>query len=508
MSHLEQLKETLKTKSREELLEIAQGMTELQRRDDAARGANYVPNGACEKFIDMVGMNRTFINLFAAANGVGKTAVGANIVTNICFGPQNEWFDFALFEKWPYLKRGRIIADTKTVKEKIIPELEKWFPDPSRYTRIKEGQSFYSKWKTDTGFEFDIMTYNQDPKDFESVELGWVWFDEPPPLAIYRASMSRARRGMIAMLTMTPLKHSAWIKNEIVDEADKEAVLGKLDRAKRYITAEDEENCKQHGIRGILEHKDLEKMRAQYPPDELEARTKGKFGHLLGRVHKLFDRKIHAIKPFLLNPRDYATYTFLDPHPRTPDASIWVAVDRKDQMFQVAELYMTGTTAELAHEIKKIEATLGLRVEGRFIDPSAFNEDKHIQENSLAQELRKFGLYYQPGSKELDEGIRLTNEGLSYTAKAGKIVIAPKFFVFENNERTIWEFENYVWDDWRGKDGQDRNPKGKPKDVDDHMMENIHRAFLARIAFTRQVKSNSTLDTVEVKSGDLDPYEN
>src|SRR5690606_5782243 len=129
------------------------------------------------------------------------------------------------------------------------------------------------------------------------------------------------RRGMIVFLTLTPLKHSAWIKNDIVDEADKEEILGKEFRQKGYVTGEIEQNCKEHGVRGILNHIDIEKMLAEYPPDEYEARAKGKFGHLMGRVHKLFDRNIHVIKPFQLNQRDYAVYQFLDPHPRTPDAS-------------------------------------------------------------------------------------------------------------------------------------------------------------------------------------------
>ena len=79
--------------------------------------------------------------MFIAANGVGKSAAGANVVTNIVFGPQNKWFRSAafewtdskgrvqvrpetpmpLFEKFPYQKRGRIISDPTTIKEKIVP---------------------------------------------------------------------------------------------------------------------------------------------------------------------------------------------------------------------------------------------------------------------------------------------------------------------------------------------------------------------------------------------------
>ena len=62
--------------------------------------------------------------MFVAANAVGKTATAANIITNICYGPQNKYFELPLFQKFPYIKKGRIISDPTTIKEKIIPELK------------------------------------------------------------------------------------------------------------------------------------------------------------------------------------------------------------------------------------------------------------------------------------------------------------------------------------------------------------------------------------------------
>ncbi len=76
----------------------------------------------------MFGSDQKFISLFIGGNGTGKTSAGANIVANICYGPQNKFFDYELFKNWPYLKKGRIISDPTTLKEKIIPELKKWFP--------------------------------------------------------------------------------------------------------------------------------------------------------------------------------------------------------------------------------------------------------------------------------------------------------------------------------------------------------------------------------------------
>ena len=122
-------------------MEIAE---ELKIRQQENRAQGYIPNRKCEEFIKLVGSNSSFVNLFIAANGVGKSAVAVNIITSICFGSQNDWFrELPLFEKFPYLKHGRIISDPTTIKEKIIPELKKWFPSnryQEKYITEKQGK--------------------------------------------------------------------------------------------------------------------------------------------------------------------------------------------------------------------------------------------------------------------------------------------------------------------------------------------------------------------------------
>ena len=48
----------------------------------------------------------------------------------------------------------------------------------------------------------------------------------------------------------------------------------------------------------------------------------------------------------------------------------------------------------------------------------------------------------------------------------------PSLFVFDDCVRFIYEIEGYMWE---MKDGK---PTGKPKDKDDHMMENLYRILL------------------------------
>ena len=192
----------------------------------------YEPNGKCEEFIKLVGSNEIFVLIYSAANGVGKTALGANLVANICYETKNPYFmGLPLFENFPFVKRGRVISDPTTVNQILVPELHKWFPQ-GRYTTDKSGKLYEYNWRTDTGFLFDVMTYEQQVKEFEAATLGFAWFDEPPPMAIYKATIARMRAGGIIFITETPLSGSAWLYDNLVASPDRVDVRPILEKYK------------------------------------------------------------------------------------------------------------------------------------------------------------------------------------------------------------------------------------------------------------------------------------
>lgn len=192
----------------------------LAFRKQNERYRYYTPNGKVETFIKVVGEGKAFVSVLSAANGVGKTAAGAVMVAHLMYPSENPYFNYPVFKNFPYVKKGRIASDPTTVTQQLVPELEKWLPR-LRYQTSNEGKSYPAKWVTDTDFEFDLMTYEQDVKEFESVTLGWAWFDEPPPEEIYKATVSRMRRGGLIFITQTPLKGSAWLYDRFVTSADR-----------------------------------------------------------------------------------------------------------------------------------------------------------------------------------------------------------------------------------------------------------------------------------------------
>lgn len=452
----------------------------------------YEPSGKGEEFIRAFSDGNCFIVLYSAANGVGKTATGSNILAHLFWPCGNPWFQGPLFKQWPYLKKGRIVSDPTNVTKNILPELHRWFP-AGKYTTSKGNKTFESIWKTDTGFDFDVMTYEQDPREFEGVTLGWAWFDEPPPEAILKATIARMRRGGIIFITATPLAGSAYLYDQFAKgtmsievSSSETGAKAVYERKIGYVEADIESACKEHGIRGHLNHDDIMKIIAEYSEDEKQARIYGKFQHLVGMVFKRWNRKVHVIKPFEIDERNFCVFEAIDPHPRTPDAVMWVAVDKNGTKYVCDELWIKGQSdEELASRIKKKASQF--RLIRRIGDPSMFIEDQHTGK-SLAMRLSKFGLSYQEASKARAASDRRIGDALNYTEVNGHMVRAPEVYVFDTCERTIFEMEHYRWDDWTGKTADKKGLKEKPLDKDDHMVENLGRLLFQEPEFVPWVR--------------------
>ena len=133
-----------------------------------------------------------------------------NVLAQLFWFSGNKYFNYPMFREWKYRKVVRIASETETVLKTIIPAIQEWFP-AGRYVMQKEGKTRYSSLKTDTGWQVDIMTYEQDAKQFESATLGLAWMDEPPPAKLWGATVSRLRLGGQLILTATPLTNAAWL---------------------------------------------------------------------------------------------------------------------------------------------------------------------------------------------------------------------------------------------------------------------------------------------------------
>ncbi|MEA3430210.1 MAG: hypothetical protein U9R08_02975 [Nanoarchaeota archaeon] len=447
----------------------------------------YQPNGKVEEFVNLVGKNETFISLFVAGNGIGKTAAGMNILANIFWPGGNKWFNKESFEwehdlnnkkgvrpetelplfqdDWKFPKRGWIVSDPNTIQSTFIPELQKWFPR-NRYKGKKRGKNFLSHFTTDTGFVFDILSYEQSVKEFESATLGFVWFDEPPPIEIYKAAVARMRQGGIIFITATPLKGSGWMYDKILCNTDQEK------GSRGAVQASVWDNSIERGVRGRLKSSNIERMLAEYDEIDLLAREKGLFQHLAGLVFKKFNNKVHVVEPFDV-PDDWPVWHALDTHPRVADAGLWLAVSPKNQYFVVDEISVEGGIESLVSRIKTKNTMY--RVVKMLIEPAAFNFDKHTNEKPLSTRLVHKGLTYQPGSKKRRAAERRIRDAFDYEIAGNEMVYPPELFIFKNCIKTIYEIQHYQWDEWRGVIAGRKTPKEVPMDKDDHFIEDLGR---------------------------------
>lgn len=480
---------------------------ELARRLTQEKYRYYEPSGKAEDFIDAYASGDNFIILYSGANGVGKTATCVNILAHQ-FWPtgENAYFNGPLFKDFPHMRRGRIISTPTNVEKNIIPEMKDWFPQ-GKYTTAKGNKKFESIWKTNTGWTFDIMTYEQAVEEFEGITLGWAWFDEPPPEAIFKATVARMRRGGIIIIGATPLAGSAYLYDAFAKgnysvemKSSESGTMMRYERKVAYIEADIESACRTHGVRGHLRHEDIQNIIAEYDEDEKQARIYGKFQHLVGMIFKRFSRNVHVIPAFNIDLRRFSVTEHLDPHPRNPDATLWLAVDRNGTKYVVDELFIkVNDTEELATKIKAKASQY--RITRRTIDPSAFIVNQHETDGlSLQGRLSAYGLTYQEATKSRAQSDRRITDALNYTEINGHMVKAPELYIFDTCPRTIYELEHYRWQEYTGKSADLHDKKAKPVDKDDHMIENLGRALFAEPHFTPMERQQNIVQP------NLDPY--
>ena len=410
--------------------------------------------------------------MFSTGNGVGKTVGAVNIIGNLIYGPQSKWFDTPRYRDFYRPSNGRIVSTIKNLEANIIPCIKEWFPKNS-YTASKGGKTFLSKFDFPNGSGFDIMTYDTEPEQFAGPTLQWTWFDEPPPQRIFSECMGRLRRGGLLIITMTPLYAGGWIFDRINDPFMSKAEPWYL------VSAEIEDNCKDHGVRGVLEHKDIERIIAEYPDDEKEARISGKPIHLTGRVYPDFNPDIHIVPN---RPANLSYYVVCDPHDRKPFAIGWYGIDPTGDIYILdeypTESYHAIKSSRLIVEdyakiIKDKNKELGIDSAIYIIDARYGNRKSVQTGDTIRDEFDRFGIYfinsYTDDNASVTAGHNKVKEYLSYDHKRPvDNVNKPKMYCLEHCKNHIYGFLHYTYGDYRDPDkGLQEKPEEKYKDFMD-----------------------------------------
>lgn len=441
---------------------------EMARRQLHEKIRYFVPNGGQERFYAEISRAGAFIVLNGSGNGGGKSfgivALIAAIVWPLMAPP---CFAAPIFQKWPYPKRIRIVSTPKEVEEIGAIQtaiLDLW--PKGRYEAMKKGKAYPSQFKSDSGFVVDVMTYEQDAGEFAGPTLGMVVFNEPPPKPIFDESLARLRKGGLAIGAMTSLNENPWI-SDLFAKADGDKV--------RAIFADVEENCKQHGTNGTLEHEQVEKILSQYDPEEREARKTGKPLSISGRIYKSFDRAVHVAKEPIVPPSEGVTlYQVVDPAIGKPLAVIYAFVDRSGVVHiydEHPDFEFSGardsnmTVADYAAIFKAKEN--GREIGIRIMDRHFGNVRRTLGGKTLKEEFDDHGCNFQDsysdaGEAEVETGILKVKDFLAYDkTKPIDALNRPRLVISPTCTNTIVALERW------GRDPKTRKPKENYKDFAD-----------------------------------------
>ena len=426
---------------------------EINWRQQNDRFQFYEPNEPVEKFIKLIGTKDDNIFVLSAANGIGKTAFLVCLARAIIFGAENKYFNFPIFKEWKYEKRLRIVSEASQIEEggPIPTEILKWWPK-GRYKSFKDSKHYVKRYEAN-GFTLEVMTYDQDREQHEGANLGCVLFNEPPPENLWTPNISRLRMGGIAVIGMTPLTSAGWFFDKVVPRHQETIVYGDVEKA-----------CKQHGIRGHLEHSDIEKMIEEYDEDEREARIEGKAMYLKGLIYKGFNHQIHVLKDPISTPSNATVYQAVDPHSDKPFASIWAFVDARGDLYIVDEwpnvdFYKWHNCQLTIDDYQKIfrDKEQGIRVHKRIIDRH-FAEVRHMvgmTRKTLRDEFREVGIDFMPSyqaAEEMEAGIIKVRDYLQYNPdRPLDIHNKPKLFINPGCQNTIKSFLRWSRDPKTGK---------------------------------------------------------
>ncbi len=212
--------------------------------------------------------------------------------------------------------------------------------------------------------------------------------------------------------------------------------------------------------------------------DEAQCRLHGLPLAMAGLIYKEFIWDLHVLcdiptdrygKPWAdwnKPPADYTVRIWWDYHTKLPQAVLFVATDPKGRIFVFDELFTDNLIDPVCRQI--LQRSESYFVAEREIDPFAVIKHPVTQE-SIVDELCKYGLYFSPATKDLSRGINKVREKLLERDPQG----LPTIFFAPHLKQTLYEFTHYVYD----------VDKNEPRDADNHMMENLYRAVLNGLSY-------------------------
>lgn len=469
MSEIELSREQLEQLPQEELVRLAKKFKDHERVTQMSKGDIYLKNATPAQKSFHNASNR--IRVFFGGNRSGKTTAGANEGRWIAEGTHP-------FHSFRLPNKGCIVLqDFQThAKDIMEPKIREWFP-PGLIEGVETNSvGAIVKYRLKHGSTIDVKSHEQDLKVFEGSDYDWVWFDEPPPEAIFKAMWRGLtdRRG-IAWFTGTPLTEP-WLY-DVYQKAAAENNKGMY----WSIFSSIHDNAKNLG-EGSAEEGELriKEFLETLDDDEKEAREHGRFLHMRGQIFKTWKRGTHTVKPFPW-PNSWPVLLSLDPHPRKPWALSFLGLSPAGFRFLLSSHYLDGVVEDVAEAILNLKDEIVLerdgvpKIQSCWIDNYAKVESMIKRGTTILDELNRLVTptipRFQTAPKNVEEKISIFKSWLK--VKDSKYGPRPGFMVFDTpeNKGFIYEIEHYVWASQRGT--RRRLLRNTPEKENDDILDTI-----------------------------------
>lgn len=449
-SDLKISREMLDKLSQEELVRLARQFKEYERVAQATKGDVYWKKTHAKQRLFHAAPNR--VRIFFGGNRSGKTTGGTNEARWISEGTHP-------LKTFRLPNKGCIVVqDFQThAKDIMEPKIKEWFPPGLIVSTETNSVGAIVKYILRNGSTIDVKSHEQDLKVFEGSDYDWVWFDEPPPQAIFKALWrGLTDRSGIVWITGTPITEP-WLY-DLYEKAKAEenkglywAVFASIHENVVNLGEGDEAK----GRERIAEFLDA------FDDDEKEAREHGRFLHMRGRIFKEWNRGVHLIPPFAW-PNAWPILISLDPHPRKPWALSFLGLSPAGYRFLLASYKVEGVVSDVANFLLDARMDIELehpgapRILSCWIDNYARVESM-VKATTIIDELNRLVTpaipRFQPAPKNVDEKITIFRSWLKVVET--KYGPRPGFMVFDNEANrapkgAVYEMEHYVWASQRG----------------------------------------------------------
>lgn len=357
-------------------------LTEVQRRLDGNKLADYQPYPKQYQFHASGGPLHVRERLLRAGNQLGKTwSAGFEHAMHLT-GRYPDWWPGTTFDEptigWAASETGQGTRDT--VQRILLGQVGAWgtgaiprdaikevkrashgVPDQVETVLVRHGGGGDVQAGTS---RLTIKTYDQGRSRWQGETLDFVWFDEEPPEDIYFEGLTRTNaRGGIVTLTFTPLKGMSEVVRRFLQEKPAGTV-------ETVMTIIDALHYTPEQRKAII---------ATYPAHEKEARINGTPTLGSGRIYAVDEESIK--EPQIRIESHWPRIAGMDFGWDHPTTCVWLAWDRDTDTVHLYDAYRQKEATPQHHAV-------AIKARGDWI-PVAWPHDGLQHEKGTGDQLAK-----------------------------------------------------------------------------------------------------------------------